>query len=93
MQGPRDGCGPLPAPRGGRPPGPLSLLDWLGRRLPGSSCLLFTPATHTGLPLLLHAVDHYGLEVQFYRLVSAFTDLHAGALELQVSKRGCMFRL
>ena len=63
----------------------LSFLDWLRSNLSSKPCTLLTPASYTGLPVLLRAVGRHGLEDQFYQIFSAFTDLQSVVLRFQVT--------
>ena len=62
----------------------LSLFDWLRSQLSSQPCILLTPASYTGLPVLLSAVERHRLEDQFYSLFTAFTDLQSVVLQFQV---------
>ena len=62
----------------------LSLFDWLRSQLSSQPCILLTPASYTGLPVLLGAVARHRLEDQFYSLFTAFTDLQSVVLQFQV---------
>ena len=63
----------------------LSLMDWLRSHLSSKSCILLTPASYTGLPVLLRAVGRHCLEDQFYQIFTAFTDLQSVVLKFQVT--------
>ena len=62
----------------------LSLFDWLRSQLSSQPCILLTPASYTGLPVLLGAVARHRLEDQFFSLFTAFTDLQSVVLQFQV---------
>ena len=63
----------------------LSLMDWLQSHLSSKPCILLTPASYTGLPVLLRAVARHRLDDQFYQIFTAFTDLQSVVLKFQVT--------